>query len=131
VSVEKPTLPGGHVFFIEYNEKAIEDLHKKDPKGFDAARLHANSAKHIQSVWVAVKDLKLAVKSYESIGLLAGRQVHLPQFGTTGARFEPAPRFCCFLKRMTQMASLRRSLIKNKTAIYQFRRGTWLVRVSI
>jgi hypothetical protein len=35
-------------------------------------------------VGLAVKDLKLAVKSYESIGLLAGRQVHLPQFGTTG-----------------------------------------------
>ena len=84
VSFDKPTLPGGDVFLIEYNEQVGEDYRKKDPQGFDAARTHPNTAKHIESVCVAVKDLKRAVKAYESIGLSTGRQVRLPHFGATG-----------------------------------------------
>ncbi len=83
VSFKEPVVPGGTFFFIEYNEKAIEEVRKKNPKAADNAE-HANTAQKIKSVWVAVKDLQAAVKAYEALGFTAGRQVDFPQLGATG-----------------------------------------------
>ncbi|HVR95968.1 MAG TPA: VOC family protein [Thermoanaerobaculia bacterium] len=83
VSFKEPVVPGGTFFFIEYNEKAIQERRKKNPKVADNTE-HANTAQRIKSVWVAVKDLQAAVKAYEALGFTAGRQVDLPRLGATG-----------------------------------------------
>ncbi len=83
VSFKKPVVPGGIVFFIQYNEKAREESRKED-RNAKYETVHPNTAEKISSVWVAVKDLDAAVKGYNSIGLTAGRQVKVPHLGATG-----------------------------------------------
>src|SRR5205085_630309 len=68
VEFKTPTVPGGNVFLIEYNEPLIEEYRRKDPQRFEAARVHPNTAEKLQAVWVAVKDLKAAVRAYEAVG---------------------------------------------------------------
>ena len=70
------------VVFVEY---------PPDPKGYmpkPEERQHANTAKGIKSVWIAVTDLKAATKAYESVGLPVGEKRRLPQLGAIGSEIK-------------------------------------------
>ena len=45
-------------------------------------------AVRLHSVWIAVKDLGVAVRAYEGVGLRAGRQVRMPQLSASGREID-------------------------------------------
>jgi catechol 2,3-dioxygenase-like lactoylglutathione lyase family enzyme len=57
---------------------------------YDAAisNVHANTAKRLSAVWMAVRDLGASVKAYESIGFRASRQMRASQLGAEGQEIE-------------------------------------------
>ena len=59
-----------------------------DNTKLEKERTHPNTAKGIQSVWIAVRDLKTATNAYESVGLHANRERNLPELGATGREVE-------------------------------------------
>jgi hypothetical protein len=122
VEPKRPTLPGGNVFLIEYNEPFIEEYRKKDPLTFEAARVHPNTAQKLQAVWVAVKDLKVAVSTYESFGFPAGRRISLPQFGAKGREIEVGEGVVLLLEA---------SSVTGKVASFLARRGEGVIGCSI
>jgi hypothetical protein len=62
----KPALPG-NIFFIDY---------------LKASQSHPNTAIGIRSVWVMVKTLQEAARTFERLGFSVGRQIQAPRFGT-------------------------------------------------
>ncbi len=84
-------VPGRDVYFIEYNEPLIEESRRKDPPATARRQTHANSAEGIHSVWVGVKDLDEAMKTYQRMGFQSGRVLELATLDAT-ARELPAGR---------------------------------------
>lgn len=122
VEFKKPTVPGGNVFLIEYNEPLIEEYRRKDPQIFEASKVHPNTAEKLQAVWVAVKDLKAAVRAYESIGFTAKRRISLPQLGAKGREIEAGEGLVLLLEA---------SSVKGEVASFLTRRGEGVIGVSI
>src|ERR1051326_887784 len=65
-----PTKSTDAIFFIQY-----------DPSG---VTVHANTAKKLSSVWMAVKDLQASVREYKSMGLPTSRKLVVTQLGAQG-----------------------------------------------
>ena len=78
---EQPVLPGGRVYFVEYNE-SLADSRWTAP-GQHARETHANGAVALKSVWIAVRDLTAAAARYEAAGLIAGPEIHHPALAST------------------------------------------------
>ena len=74
---EQPVLPGGRVFFVEYNDELRAKNRAVDAAAVRAREVHENAAHGLRSVWVAVRDLSAAAARYESAGLSPGREVRL------------------------------------------------------
>ena len=74
---EQPVLPGGRVFFVEYNDALRAKNRAANAAGVRAREVHANGAHALRSIWVAVRDLSAASAGYESVGLSPGREVRL------------------------------------------------------
>lgn len=75
--LERSTIPGRRIFFIEYNEP----YYASRPKNPEKSRLretHANTAKSLRSAWIGVKDIEAAVAAYEGIGFRVTRELALP-----------------------------------------------------
>lgn len=115
-------MPGGNVFLIEYNEPLIEEYRMKDPQKFAAAKVHPNTGEKLQAVLVAAKDLKAAVRAYESIGFTAGRRVSLPQLGAKGRESETGEGLVLLLET---------SSAGGEVASFLVRRGEDVIGVSI
>jgi catechol 2,3-dioxygenase-like lactoylglutathione lyase family enzyme len=62
----KPALPG-NIFFIDY---------------LKASQSHPNTATGIRSVWVMVKTLPEATRTFERLGFAVSKQIQAPRFGT-------------------------------------------------
>jgi catechol 2,3-dioxygenase-like lactoylglutathione lyase family enzyme len=62
----KPALPG-NIFFIDY---------------LRAGQSHPNTATGIKSVWVMVKTLQEATRTFERLGFSVGKPIQAPRFGT-------------------------------------------------
>lgn len=75
--LERSTIPGRLIYFIEYND-AYYASRSKDPEKSRLRQTHANTGKGIRSVWIAVKDIDPAVAAYKSIGFKVTRDVKLP-----------------------------------------------------
>jgi catechol 2,3-dioxygenase-like lactoylglutathione lyase family enzyme len=84
-------VPGRDVYFIEYNEPLIEESRRKDPAATVRRQTHANGAEGIHSVWIGVKDLDEAMKTYERMGFERGRMLKFAAVNAT-ARELPAGR---------------------------------------
>lgn len=69
---EKPFLPGGRIFFIEYNDPVIARFRAENQALVEAREAHANSAQGLRSVWIAVPDLTAAASTFASAGMIAG-----------------------------------------------------------
>ncbi len=74
VSITKPVLPFEPIFFIQY---ATGKERSRSPE-------HQNTAVDVHSVWIGVKDLGTAAKSYEVLGLRPGRKRRIPQLAAKG-----------------------------------------------
>lgn len=79
---EQPFLPGGRVFFIEYNPAVIDRLRADNRALVEAREAHANGAEGLRSVWVAVDDLDAAADAYAAAGLTAESEVELVALST-------------------------------------------------
>jgi hypothetical protein len=51
---------------------------------------HPNTAKHLSGVWIAVRSIEQAGKSYERISLLRKRLVDFPRLQAKGLELEAA-----------------------------------------
>src|SRR6202158_5195219 len=69
-------------FFIEYVKPAIDKRGHRP--SLDQYRQHPNTARRLRAVWIAVKDVRTATRSYESIGLQAGNKLRLKQINAKG-----------------------------------------------
>lgn len=65
-------VPGGEVFFIEYNEALRQAPAKKKMRTQN--EIHPNGAIALRSLWIAVPSLETALKKYEALGFSAGRR---------------------------------------------------------
>lgn len=74
---EEPVLPGGRIYFVEYNEELRAKSRAEDAAKARAREVHENAAHGLRSVWVAVGDLSAAAARYESAGLIPGPEVRL------------------------------------------------------
>lgn len=68
----QPFLPGGRVYFIEYNDSVRARSRTENKALVERREVHANSAEGLRSVWVAVPDLAAAAAIYASAGMAAG-----------------------------------------------------------
>ena len=86
VNLGKAVLPV-ETFFIEYLKTAVDkpDLNAASLAGY---REHPNTAIGIRAVWVAVNSLEAATRSFEAIGLRAGRQVSCTYIQGSGREIE-------------------------------------------
>ena len=75
--LERSTIPGRKLFFIEYNEAYLASR-PKDPEKDRRRETHANTAQRLHATWIGVKDLDSAVAAYEGIGFRVTRDVSLP-----------------------------------------------------
>jgi catechol 2,3-dioxygenase-like lactoylglutathione lyase family enzyme len=62
------------IFFVQYDPSVIT--------------IHANTAKKLSSVWMAVKDLQASLREYKSMGLPNSRKLAVPQLGAQGQEIE-------------------------------------------
>lgn len=81
--LERSSLPGRRIYFIQYNDPYL-DSRPQDPEKGRLRQTHANTAQSLRSVWIAVQDIDAAAAAYESIGVRAGRDVELPQLKARG-----------------------------------------------
>ena len=91
VMFTRPITIANEFFLIEYNRETLAELSQKYP-GFNPATsaVHANTAKSLKSVWVAVHDLDAAIQAYNSIGLEVGEKAAVPQINAVGIAIEAA-----------------------------------------
>lgn len=85
-------------------------------------RRHPNTAKGIQSVWIAVRDLETATKSYESVGLRAGRRRNLPALGAIGREIDAGEAVILLVQPRSK---------KGRVASFLADRGEGIMGVSI
>jgi catechol 2,3-dioxygenase-like lactoylglutathione lyase family enzyme len=85
VTFSEPILPGPRIFFCEYAPSLEEKFHQTEPQEWTR---HPNTARGIKSVWIAVRDLKIATKAYEAVGLPAGQRRNLPELGARGREIQ-------------------------------------------
>lgn len=71
--------------FAEYAPSLEERFRRANPEEWQR---HANTARAIKSVWIAVRELKTATKAYEAVGLLAGKKRNLPALGAIGREIQ-------------------------------------------
>jgi len=73
-AAHQPAKSSDTVFFLQY-----------DPF---VGNVHANTAKRLTSVWMAVTDLKASVPTYESMGFRASGRLPVVQLGAQGQEIE-------------------------------------------
>lgn len=118
-------VPGGlGVGFLEYrnNDEHLSEDHLRqnrerierdipDPRR-KAGDLHANTAKKLESVWVAVSDLPQAVKQAETLGFAPGRERTLAELGARGREVQCGQGTVVFWSAATETGPLS-AMVKN------------------
>jgi catechol 2,3-dioxygenase-like lactoylglutathione lyase family enzyme len=77
VMFTQPVVPADAIFFLEYGSTPGSAIEAPPAQ-------HANTARRLASVWMAVRDLAAATAAYESIGLPAVRELRHERLGATG-----------------------------------------------
>lgn len=77
-----PFLPGGHIYFIEYNDAVRARFRSENRTLVEGREVHPNSALGLRSVWIMVPDLAAAAAIYASAGLTAGPEFELGPLST-------------------------------------------------
>jgi hypothetical protein len=131
ISYEKGTEPpagvlgGKRVDFLEYRNNAdllteervrrsLEVIAKDAPdERRKAGDLHANTARKLAAVWVAVTNLDEAVKQAEALGLAPGRERTLAELGARGREVECGQGRIVFWEAMNDGAQLS-ALIRSR-----------------
>lgn len=85
--LERSTIPGRRIYFIEYNEAALAGP-PKNPENKRLRETHANTAEDLRSAWIAVKDIDAAVAAYRGIGFSVRRGVELPHLKAKAQELE-------------------------------------------
>jgi catechol 2,3-dioxygenase-like lactoylglutathione lyase family enzyme len=77
--------PDNSTFFLDYDEALVHQLFVEVPAL--APRPHANTARHIDTVYLVVPDVDAAIGFYTGLGLtVLGRDVRIDALGGRGAR---------------------------------------------
>ncbi len=111
--------PTRALVFAQYIPPAEET---EDKSKLEKERRHPNTARGIQAVWIAVRNLKRATNAYESVGLHAGRKRNLPELGATGREIEAGQGVILLLQPQNE---------KGKVASFLADRGEGIMGVSI
>ena len=74
----QPFLPGGRIFFIEYNERVRASFRAENGALIHDRERHANSAEGLRSIWITVPDLAAATAAYAAAGMNAEPEIALP-----------------------------------------------------
>lgn len=85
--LERSTIPGRRIYFIEYNEPYYASK-PKNPEKNRLRQTHANTAESLRSVWIAVKDIDAAVAAYQGIGFSVKRGIELPHLKAKAQELE-------------------------------------------
>ena len=85
--LERSTIPGRRIYFIEYNEAYLASR-PKNPEKNRLRETHANTAEDLRSAWIAVKDIDAAVAAYQGIGFRVRRGVDLPHLKAKAQELE-------------------------------------------
>jgi catechol 2,3-dioxygenase-like lactoylglutathione lyase family enzyme len=119
----QPITAANEFFLIEYHWETLAALSEKYP-GFSPAKtaVHANTAKSLKSVWVAVHDLDAAIQAYTSIGLEALQKVAVPKINAVGVAIEAADSVILLLEPDDPIGA---------TATFLEQRGPGLIGMSI
>lgn len=80
---EQPFLPGGRIFFIQYNDRVRARFRAENQALIEGREAHANTAQGLRSVWVTVPDLSAAAAEYAAAGMIAGPEL---EFAALSAR---------------------------------------------
>jgi hypothetical protein len=85
VSFREAVVPSDPLFFIQYNQAALDQLNLEHPE-LNPLRSasHANTATGLRSVWMAVTNLGSAVASLESLGFTADTLMSFPSLRAQG-----------------------------------------------
>ncbi len=85
LTFRQPVVPANAVFFIEYNREKLAEMSRSHPE-FSPLTFadHANGARGMRSVWMAVADLQAATDAYRAAGFTPGRELEVPRLGATG-----------------------------------------------
>lgn len=77
--------PTKAIAFTEYSAVVKERRATEKPEEWPA---HPNTARRIAAVWIAVRDLNTATKTYQAIGLPPGKKRKLPELGAIGREIQ-------------------------------------------
>jgi catechol 2,3-dioxygenase-like lactoylglutathione lyase family enzyme len=76
--------PDNSNFFIDYDEAAVQQMFQQFP--VLAPRPHANTARHIDTLWLVVADLEAAIDYYRDLGLqVTAKDQKISYLGGRGA----------------------------------------------
>ena len=84
--IDLPKQTPGGPFLIEYN-RANHAAAAKNPdleQKRALERIHPNGAIRLSAVWIAVKNLDAAIRTYKRLGLAPGRAIEVPELAATG-----------------------------------------------
>lgn len=119
----KPITAANEFFLIEYHREALMALSQKYPEfSPPTSAVHANTAKSLKSVWVAVNDLDAAIQAYSSLGLALGEKVIVPQINAAGVAVEAAESVILLLEPVDAVGV---------TAAFLAQRGPGLIGMSV
>lgn len=79
---ETPFLPGGRIYFVEYNEAARARFRANNRASVEARESHPNSALGLRSIWITVPDLAAAAAAYAAAGMAPGPEFELAALST-------------------------------------------------
>lgn len=82
--LQKDTLPGHWIYFIEYNPAQRAARRAQRPAEWRFKETHRNGAQGLRAVWVAVRKLADAEKQYQQSGFELGRRLELPHLKAVG-----------------------------------------------
>lgn len=83
---EGAPLPASPLFFIAYAQPERAETLRKLEEARRSGRIyrHPNGALGVKGAWLAVPDLEAAARSFEAVGLPAGRAFEEPRLGARG-----------------------------------------------
>lgn len=119
----KPITAANEFFLIQYNRETIAELSQKYPNfSPPTSAVHANTAKSLKSVWVAVNDLDAVIQAYSSMGLELGEKVAVPRIGAAGVAIEAAESVVLLLEPVDANGA---------TAAFLAQRGPGVIGMSV
>lgn len=108
--LEKNTLPGQRIYFVEYNEQLLEARREQKIGAVRARETHRNGALGLQSVWLAVKDLDEAERAYRGSGFETGRNYNFDQLAAIGREIRTGQRAILLIEPVSADSPVQRLL---------------------